>query len=208
MSMLTPPGMGGKYKIKGTKYPQMRRSRTKRRVLLLTASAALLALLAWGSVQLVSAFSGDGSKDTAAGKKHCASPSAAKLPKPAPLPKPDTIKVNVLNATTRSGLADKTAKTLEKRGFDIGEVGNAPKEYDKKVDGPGILLGSKQAAEGPLKVLGTQLDGAQPKTDGRKGNDVDLILGQEFVTLAKEKQAQAALKILTKPPAPKPTRTC
>ncbi|WP_419996350.1 LytR C-terminal domain-containing protein [Streptomyces boninensis] len=207
MSMLTPPGMGGKYKIKGTKYPQMRRSRTKHRVLLLTASAALLALLAWGSVQLVSAFSGDGSKDTAA-KQNCASASAAKLPKPKPLPKPDTIKVNVLNATTRSGLADKTAKALKKRGFDIGEVGNAPKKYDKKVDGPGILLGSKTAADSSLAVLGTQLAGAQPKTDDRKGGEVDLILGQEFVTLAKEKQATAALKALTKPPAPKPTRTC
>ena len=57
------------------------------------------------------------------------------------LPKPAAIKVNIYNATPRSGLAKAAADELKKRGFTIGKVGNAPAAYDKKVPGTGMLLG-------------------------------------------------------------------
>jgi hypothetical protein len=124
------------------------------------------------------------------------------------VPKPGQITVNVFNATTRSGLAKDVADALKKRGFKIGEVGNATKTYDKKVDGPGVVLGAKAAADAALPVLGTQLAGAETKTDTRaKPAEVDLILGKAFKTLTTEKDADNALTTLAEPaPAPSTTK--
>src|SRR5690606_40493711 len=98
--------------------------------------------------------------------------------------------VNVLNATTRSGLAKKTADELKKRGFKIGEVGNATKEYDKKVKGTGVLLGPAAALNTSLPVLGTQLPGAHPRTDAaRKGTEADLIIGRGLPRLTERAAA-------------------
>ncbi|NED06084.1 LytR C-terminal domain-containing protein, partial [Streptomyces sp. SID6648] len=68
------------------------------------------------------------------------------------LPKPGQVTVNVLNATTRSGLAQKTADELKKRGFRVGEVSNAPAEYDKKVTGTGLLLGPAASVKTSLTL--------------------------------------------------------
>ncbi|MFJ1829281.1 LytR C-terminal domain-containing protein, partial [Streptomyces sp. NPDC088178] len=119
------------------------------------------------------------------------------------LPKPAKITVNVYNATPRSGLAKKAADELKKRGFTIGEVGNAPAAYDKKVAGTGVLLGAPSAVNGPFPVLGTQLQGTVSKTDARRTADVDLILGTKFKALSTPQSAAAALAALAKPaPAP------
>ncbi|WP_030780418.1 LytR C-terminal domain-containing protein [Streptomyces sp. NRRL S-920] len=218
MSMLTPPGMGGEYRITGDKYPRMRRTGGRRRlVLAIIASAAAVGLIGWGTLQLIHVFSG-GDKASATGP---VTPDCADEPdKPAaedktkagtkaaakPLPKPGQITVNVFNATPRGGLAKKTADELKKRGFAIGEVGNATKQFDKKVKGTGILLGAKAAAGTALPVLGTQLVGAEHRTDTREGGEVDLILGTRFKDLAKKEDADKALAELTKPePAPKPS---
>ncbi|NED62472.1 LytR family transcriptional regulator, partial [Streptomyces sp. SID10244] len=49
MSMLTPPGMGGQYRIRGDKYPRMRRPRRRGRLVVLsTASVAVLGVAGWG----------------------------------------------------------------------------------------------------------------------------------------------------------------
>ncbi|QIQ03919.1 LytR C-terminal domain-containing protein [Streptomyces liangshanensis] len=201
MSMLTPPGMGGKYRITGNKYPRMHRPRRRHRIVLAAvASVVALGLAGWGTLQLIDVFTGDGKKTTAAAKTPACKPSAA----PAKvLPKPGQIKVNVYNATPRGGLAKTTADELKKRGFVIGKVGNAPASYDKKVRGAGILLGAPTAMDGPLTVLGTQLRGATPKTDTRRTGDVDLILGTAFKTLNVQREADLALATLAKP-VPKP----
>lgn len=204
MSMLTPPGMGGKYRITGDVYPRMRRPHRRRRIVLGAAAAVLvLGAAGWGTLQLVDVFSGGGEKTTtAAGKqadckpapKPTASPAAA-----AALPKPAQITVNVYNATPRSGLAKSTADELKKRGFAIGKVGNAPAAYDKKVPGTGLLLGSPGAAKGTFSVVGTQLKGATTKVDARTTADVDLIIGTAFKTLDPKAAADAALAALNKP---------
>ncbi|MEV0846235.1 LytR C-terminal domain-containing protein [Streptomyces sp. NPDC049954] len=208
MSMLTPPGMGGKYRITGDKFPHMRRRpRGRGRIaLVLVASVAALGLLGWGTFQLIDVFSGGGTADAASGAKHCPRPSArpAQVKK---VPAPDQIKVNVLNATPREGLAKKTADELKKRGFTIGEVGNAPKTYDKKVRTAGLLLGAPTASGGAFDVLGTQLTGARTRTDTRKGGDVDLIIGDGFKQLTTPAVASKALTTLRNP-APAPAPTC
>ncbi|KAB1149482.1 LytR family transcriptional regulator [Streptomyces luteolifulvus] len=197
--------MGGQYRITGDKYPRMRRPRRRGRlVVVVIACGAGLGVIGWGTIQLVDVFTGGGKKASAAGPKaDCAtkvtaSPRAAKA-----LPEPRQITVNVFNATPRSGLAKKTADELKKRGFKIGEVGNAAKEYDKKIAGIGMLLGPASSLNTSLPVLGTQLGTAERRTDAaRKGTDVDLIIGTGFKSLTAKAAADRALAELT---APRPT---
>lgn len=206
MSMLTPPGMGGKYRITGDVYPRMRRPHRRRRIVLASAAAVVvLGAAGWGTLQLVDVFSGgDDTRKTAAGGqtdcKPAPTPSATPAAKP---PKPAQVTVNVYNATPRKGLAKATADELKKRGFAIGKIGNAPAAYDKKVTGAGLLLGAPAASKGAFAVLGTQLAGATTKVDARTTADVDLIIGTAFKTLSPKATADAALVALSKPkPAP------
>lgn len=225
MSMLTPPGMGGPYRIKGDRYPRMRRPRNRRRIALATVSSALaMGLVSWGTLQLIDVFSGGGgSSANAAGKsgEQCAAqdreggqkagkPETSGEPvagKSAALPQPGKIKVNVLNATARSGLAADTADELKKRGFKVGEVANAPKSLDKKVKGNGLLMGATGAeTTARFKVLGSHLTAADTRYDNRKGGDVDLVIGETFKKLAKEKDAAQTMAQRASPrPSPSPS---
>jgi hypothetical protein len=203
MSMLTPPGMGGKYRITGDKYPRMRRPRRRGRlVVALLASITALGLVGWGTLQLIGIFTGNDEKASAAGPKaDCAtkaSPSASASASTV-YPKPAQITVNVFNATPRAGLAKKTADELKKRGFKIGDVGNASADFDKKVKGTGLLLGPTSAVSTSLPVLGTQLAGTEARADSRKGKDVDLIIGTGFKSLTAKATADKALAELGKP---------
>ncbi|MFD3521691.1 LytR C-terminal domain-containing protein [Streptomyces sp. NPDC058653] len=205
MSMLTPPGMGGKYRITGSKYPRMRRPRHRRRIVLAAvAGVVALGLVGWGTVQLIDVFTADDGTQrktttASAGGHDCKpTPSASKAAVKT-LPKPAQIKVNVYNATPRAGLAKTTADELKKRGFVIGKVGNAPAKYDKKIPGTGILLGAPAAADGPLTVLGVQLKGVKSEHDTRTTKDVDLLIGTAFKSLSVKKDADQALATLTRP---------
>jgi hypothetical protein len=210
MSMLTPPGMGGKYRITGNRYPRMRRPRNRRRTVLASlAAVCALSLGGWGTLQLIDVFSGgtpaSASDNTAKGKgKGCSTDAKAEGAGEnggrTGFPKPDTIKVNVLNATDRSGLAQSTADELKKRGFKIGKVTNAPAEFDKKVKNTGVLLGaSGSEGDARLKVLGTQFKDADTRFDDRKGEDVDFVIGDKYKKLAKAKEAEAARTALADP---------
>ncbi|GGQ12878.1 LytR C-terminal domain-containing protein [Streptomyces roseolilacinus] len=204
MSMLTPPGMGGKYRITGTTYPRMRRPRRGRIVAVGIAAATALGLAGWGTFQLIDVFGGgkgSTARSTVSGACKPAGPSPAV--RTAAFPKPADITVNVYNATPRSGLAKTTADELKKRGFTIGKIGNAPVAYDKKVPGAGVLLGAQGAVKGAFPVLGTHLKGATTKTDTRATADVDLIIGTAFRALAAPQDATASMTALLHPkPAP------
>lgn len=205
MSMLTPPGMGGQYRITGDKYPRMRPPRRRGRLAFaLVASAAVLGLTGWGTLQLIDVFTG-GEKTSSAATEVCpaAKPSVAASASAAAakaLPQPAKITVNVYNATRRTGLAKTTADELKKRGFRIGEVGNAPKEYDGKVKGTGLLIGPASALHSTLPVLATQLASPEQRTDAaHKGQTVDLIIGTAFKGLTTPSDATRALTALTAP---------
>ncbi|MGW2742874.1 LytR C-terminal domain-containing protein [Streptomyces sp. NPDC001450] len=212
MSMLTPPGMGGQYRITGGKYPRMRPPRRRGRlVFAVVASAAVLGLIGWGTLQLIDVFTGGDKKTSASGTKpHCRTKASTAAAQVEALPKPGEITVNVYNATARTGLAKDTADELKKRGFKIGDVGNASKEFDKKVKGAGILLGPASALNTSLPVLATQLPAAEHRTDAaRKGTDLDLILGDGFKNLTQRTAADQALVKLTDPePAAATKKSC
>ncbi|WP_405979650.1 LytR C-terminal domain-containing protein [Streptomyces sp. NBC_00158] len=228
MSMLTPPGMGGKYRVTGAAYPRMSRPRRRRKIVLtLLGSVLALALLGYGALQLIDVFGGgDGKHDTAAARGNCptasakpanavkpatapdAGPAAASKAPAAALPQPGQITVNVYNATPRAGLAKAVGDELKKRGFAIGHVGNAPADFDKKVPGAGILLGSPRTDKAAYSVLGTQLAGVTTQTDAREGADIDLILGDSFKELSTKEDADKALAVLANPPAPTPSAKC
>ncbi|MFE4262881.1 LytR C-terminal domain-containing protein [Streptomyces sp. NPDC056883] len=219
MSMLTPPGMGGKYKVTGAAYPRMTRPRRRRRIVLVVLGSIIgLALIAYGAVQLIDVFGGDADKrKTAAAAKDCATPApkAGSAASAAPasaapqvvLPPPGGITVNVYNATPRAGLAKAVGDELKNRGFAIGKVGNAPADFDKKVPGAGILVGSPQTDKAAFSVLGTNLAGATQQTDTRETADIDLILGDAFKELTPKADADKALAALANP-QPAPAKKC
>ena len=211
MSMLTPPGMGGQYRITGDKYPRMRPPRRRARLAFaVVASVAVLGLLGWGTLQLVDVFTG-GKKSTVAGAGgRCRTKAATTVSRSqaTALPKPGQITVNVYNATKRTGLAKDTADELKKRGFRIGAVGNAPQQFDKKVKGTGLLLGPASAVNSSLPVLGAQLADAQRRTEaGRKGADLDLVIGDGFKGLTAQLVAEQSLNRLSEPATPS-TKSC
>ncbi|MFJ5546973.1 LytR C-terminal domain-containing protein [Streptomyces sp. NPDC093225] len=212
MSMLTPPGMGGKYRVTGTAYPRMRRPRRRRIVLAILGSILALGLLGYGTLQLIDVFRGDDKKTAAGHGKDCtgttrARTAAASAAPAVALPEPAQITVNVYNATPRSGLAKAVGDELRKRGFKVGKVGNAPATFDKKVAGTGILLGSPKTDKAAYSVLGAQLTGATQQTDTRATADVDLILGTAFKELSKKEDADKVLAALAHP-APAPSSRC
>ncbi|MDX3385445.1 LytR C-terminal domain-containing protein [Streptomyces niveiscabiei] len=194
--------MGGEYRITGDKYPRMRRSRRRGRlVVVVVACGAVLGVAGWGTMQLVDVFTGGGGTASAASGT-CAPKKAVPTTAAVVLPQPAQITVNVFNATTRSGLAKTTADELKKRGFKVGQVGNAPAQFDKKVAGTGVLVGVPAASGTSLSVLGVQLPGAARKMDAaRKDASVDLIIGNGFRALAAPADATKALAALSVPKA-------
>ncbi|NXY97763.1 LytR C-terminal domain-containing protein [Streptomyces sp. BR123] len=213
--------MGGKYRVTGTAYPRLSRPRRRRRIVFTLLGAVLgLAVLAYGSLQLIHVFRGDGDgrgkRGTAAENCPSAKPKPGAVPAGAPsagaapavvLPKPGDITVNVYNATQRAGLAKAVGDELKKRGFTVGQVGNAPADFDKKVPGTGILLGSAKTDKAVYSVLGTQIDGDTLQNDAREGGDVDLILGDAFTQLSPQEAADKELALLANP-QPAPAATC
>jgi hypothetical protein len=169
------------------------------------ASVTALSLVGWGTLQLIDVFTG-GDKHTSADGSAAScrtSTTTTTAARTKALPRPGEITVNVYNATARTGLAKQTADELKKRGFKIGDVGNASKDFDKKIKGTGLLLGPAAALDTSLPVLSTQLAGAERRTDAaRKGNDVDLIIGDGFKALTSTPEATKALTALA---APQPT---
>ncbi|MFF7453022.1 LytR C-terminal domain-containing protein [Kitasatospora sp. NPDC008115] len=223
--MLTPQGLKGKqYRITGNSYPRLGRPPKKsRKVFALIAAVLALALIGLGGVQLWDIFSGKGKNASA---EACATPSgkplAAPAPEPAPtvpgsaaapidpkaVPQPAAVTVNVYNATAKAGLAARTAEELQKRGFVIGKVGNAPAELDKKVPGTAQVIAGPAGA-GASTLVGSVIAGATSTADARTDGTVDFVIGDSYNALLDEAQAAAALALATKPvPAPSGTGSC
>ncbi|MEU8921215.1 LytR C-terminal domain-containing protein [Kitasatospora sp. NPDC048545] len=228
MSMLTPQGLKGKqYRITGNSYPRLGRPPKKsRKVIAALVGLLTLALIALGGVQLYDIFTGKNKNSSA---QACAAPSGKPLAAPtagatpgapaasgAPaaqgdphaVPQAAAVTVNIYNATTKAGLAGRTAEEFKKRGFTIGKVGNAPAELDKKVPGTAqVIAGPTGAGAGTL--VGSQIAGATVTADARTDASVDFVIGDSYNALLDETQAAAALALATKPsPTPTASGSC
>ncbi|WP_188301724.1 LytR C-terminal domain-containing protein [Streptomyces sp. CBMA156] len=223
--MLTPQGLKGKqYRVTGNTYPRLGRPPKKsRKVIAALVGLLVLALISLGGLQLYDIFTGKGKNASA---QACATPSGKPLAAPTPgatdaagapaaaqgdphaVPQPSAVTVNVYNATTKGGLAGRTAEEFKKRGFVIGKVGNAPAELDKKVPGTAqVIAGPAGAGAGTL--VGSQIAGAAVTADARTDGSVDFVIGDSYNTLLDETQAAAALALATKPsPTPTATGSC
>ncbi|MFJ1795114.1 LytR C-terminal domain-containing protein [Kitasatospora griseola] len=219
MSMLTPRGLKGKqYRVTGNSYPRLGRPpRRGRKVVMAVGGVLALGLVSVGGIQLYDVFTG---KNKHGAAQACASPGATGKPLAAPegspsagpgavpgntaVPQPATVTVNVYNATGKSGLAARTADELKKRGFQVGQVGNAPSALDRKVPGTAQVL-SGPGGLGAATLLVSQVASATSTEDARTDATVDLVIGDAFTALADPNQAAAALAELTKPaPSPEP----
>ncbi len=118
------------------------------------------------------------------------SPSASagsKSPKPSPSPSvstglitpPESITVDVLNATGKTGLAADAAAQLRARGFIIGNVATAPKKIAKTK-----VLYSKDYFES-ARTLAYSARTKLLKQDGSLGKRVQLIIGPDWTNARK-----------------------
>ena len=122
--------------------------------------------------------------------------------KPAALPNPRTVKVNVYNATKHRGLARSTSVELAARGFTIGTVANDP--LNKLIVGTAeIRYGSKGASQ--ARVVAAQVASPIMVLDKRTTVTVDFVIGEAYTTL--NTPAQAAVQ-LTASPSPTATPHC
>ncbi|MBB4924700.1 LytR C-terminal domain-containing protein [Kitasatospora kifunensis] len=126
------------------------------------------------------------------------------LPASTAVPQPQTVTVNVLNATDKAGLAARTADDLKKRGFTVGKVGNAPSALEKKVPGTAELVAGPAGA-GAATLLGAQVTGATTMADTRTDGSVDFVIGDGYTALLDPDAAATALAAALKPsPSPSP----
>jgi hypothetical protein len=95
------------------------------------------------------------------------------------------VQVSVFNAGTRAGLAEQTQDKLHKRGFQRGEVGNAPSDAEVKRAQVWTTRRHDAAARLVAKQLGS---GAPVKfVDRNLGPGVDVVVGNNFHHLAQVK---------------------
>lgn len=106
------------------------------------------------------------------------SPAATCAPYDANALTPEKVKVNVYNASTRTGLAATVSKELAARGFDIGKVDNDPSTR-KAPTVAEIRHGPDGKAHAAL--LRTALpNGTKVFQDKRKGATIDVALGAKW----------------------------
>ncbi|WP_392543359.1 LytR C-terminal domain-containing protein [Oryzobacter telluris] len=94
---------------------------------------------------------------------------------------PAQVKLNVYNASSRTGLAGTVAKELAERGFDIGKVANDPTSRTPPTVAE-IRFGPAGKATASL-VRGAFPDGTKTFQDKRKDTSVDVALGAKYTRL-------------------------
>jgi hypothetical protein len=107
---------------------------------------------------------------------------------------PATVSVRVYNASDQAGLAQSVADDLGARGFTIAEIAND--SSGREVAGVGEVRHGP-SGKGTAAFLALYLPGASLWQDVRATQQVDLVLGPEFVigeSLATDDDVTAALE--------------
>jgi LytR cell envelope-related transcriptional attenuator len=186
MSMLTPPGMGGRRKVR-------RRGHYRHRgrtivVLLVVATAIAAGVAAW--------LQHDDPQTTVVAPQRPSCPPTQSAPT---VVAAHDVRVNVYNATKRHGLASQVAQQLRQRGFVVGKVGNVP--GGRTVAGIAEIRASASGTAA-ARTVGAQVASFVAIPDQRKDASVDLVLGVGFRSLRTTAAAAAAI---SPTPAPRPS---
>ncbi|GAA5030238.1 hypothetical protein GCM10023258_27320 [Terrabacter aeriphilus] len=96
--------------------------------------------------------------------------------------RPADVSLNVYNSTNRRGLAAAVAKGARTRGFTVKAIGNDPKDAGVKQVAQ-IRFGPEGAAS--ARLLKTHVPQAVYVNDKRKGDTVDLVVGQAWKSFGK-----------------------
>lgn len=150
--------------------------RARRRAGLVIAglfAALLLALLV--ALAVVQGWFGLGAGDA----DDASQTTAVAVPVPSMLP--SEVSVNVFNATSRSGLAGRTADSLRERGFDVEGVDNT-----SAVEGAGVVRYGPEAQEQAELLAESVGQGVVLELVEREGTTVDLVLGPDWTDLTSD----------------------
>lgn len=112
--------------------------------------------------------------------------------------RPPDVRVSVYNAGDKSGLAGRTMNHLEGRGFQPGEVGNAPKSVHVRRAVVHTTTKHDPAATLVARTLGKHVRVVVTRKAGGPG--IDVIVGNHFKKLAKHSPKKVRL--------PKPVKEC
>jgi hypothetical protein len=141
-------------------------------------------------------------KDGGASGAGAAAPSPAPTSAPAPAAgsgvtvPPAQVTVDVLNGTSRTGLAATAATALKQVGFAVGTVGNAPSPVAKTV----VRYGS--GAEAKARTVAAAVPGSVLQADPAAGAGVRLVIGPGWSTAV---PVHMAAPTTVTPSAPAPT---
>ncbi|MDR1426477.1 MAG: LytR C-terminal domain-containing protein [Bifidobacteriaceae bacterium] len=94
-------------------------------------------------------------------------------------PQAALVTVNVLNGSSMNGAATYLAQALERRGFIVGRVDNAPIEYS----GVALLRTGELGLSRAYLLLAHAPEGTLLTLDNRADESVDMIIGAQYETL-------------------------
>jgi hypothetical protein len=229
--MLTPPGLKGKqYRISGKAYPRLSRpARKGRRVLQVFAVVVALAVLGWGTVQLVTAFGGKKKAVASGGCTHhavaggdAARPTASASPKASAAASASgtaaaTAAASVSPLVVPSGMPQPATVTVNVYNATnrVGLAGQTATQLRLRGFKIGKIANAPAALEGkvtgPAQITGAassraamtlvsaEVSGATSTIDTRTDNSVDLVIGNSFNTLLTPAQASQALALAASP---------
>lgn len=166
-----------------------RRTRRVRIAQLLVFSALVIALIGVAAYALGELRDPVTEPGVIEPKTFGAAESELTCPEPDALPSPPgDVSVQVLNGTTRTGLASEVSEELAERGYAVGDTGNT-----RQASGPATIV---HGPDGYLTAesVRAQLSEAQLQMDQREGEGVDLLLGTGFADLEEESTAAATLE--------------
>ncbi|GAA3604485.1 hypothetical protein GCM10022199_05310 [Marihabitans asiaticum] len=106
-------------------------------------------------------------------------------------PARDSFTITLLNSNDTDGLAGSVSRSLQERGFVVGEVGNA--DDNVYVKGAATIYHGADGRDNAA-LLQQQVPGSKLWADGRAGSDVQLVLGYGYDRLRDEPEPP--------PPAP------
>jgi hypothetical protein len=103
---------------------------------------------------------------------------------------PTTVSLRVFNATDTAGLAQTVATSLQERGFVVDEIAND--SSGREVTGVGELRHGPRGTDA-ADYMRLVLPGAGDFLDTRATEQVDVVIGPEFTTLASAEDVAKAL---------------